>query len=130
MKLVKLSMLISVLLFSCGEKGDELQNLKKDVMAIHDEVMPKMGDMRKVSKSLQMKAETLDSISGVELKSLASDIDSANEFMMQWMRQYEPNLEGTQEELLRYYTEQMQSIRLVKDSMNQTLAKGKKALGE
>ncbi|XOV91940.1 MAG: hypothetical protein ACFHWX_17245 [Bacteroidota bacterium] len=130
MRYVSLLFLFLVVISSCGEKSGNLQSLKDEVMAVHDEVMPKMGDMRKTSKSLQMKAETLDSLGALELKSLAGDIEAANEFMMQWMRQFEPTLEGTEEELMKYYSEQKKAILQVKDSMNHTLERGQKALAD
>ncbi len=124
------SILLIVLLIACGEKPDQVKVLKDEVMDVHDEVMPKMGDLRKASKSLLMKAETLDSTSAAELKTIAGDIEAANEFMMDWMRQYEPNLEGTEEEVLKYYKEQREGIQEVKERMLNALEKGQKALSE
>ena len=51
-------MLMAVLIFSCGSsKEEQLDRLKADVLAVHDEVMPKMGELRKVEKSLRSMAE-------------------------------------------------------------------------
>ena len=129
--IISFSILLVMLLSSCGaNKSQQLKVLKDEVMEVHDEVMPKMGDMRKTSKSLMMKAETMDSSASAELKEIAGEIEAANEFMMEWMRQYEPNLEGTEEELLKYYNEQRAGIQEVKERMLSALEKGQKALSE
>ncbi len=131
MKLViPFSILFLTLLISCEDKPDQIKALKDEVMDIHDEVMPKMGDLRKASKSLMMKAETLDSSAAAELKIIADDIEAANEFMMEWMRQYEPDLEGSEAEVLEYYKEQREGIQEVKERMLNALEKGQKALSE
>ena len=128
---ISFSVILIILLSACGgNKPEQLKVLKDEVMEVHDEVMPKMGDMRKASKSLMMKAETMDSSASAELKEIAGEIEAANEFMMEWMRQYEPNLEGTEEELLKYYSEQRAGIQEVKERMLNALEKGQKALSE
>ncbi|MEQ8338535.1 MAG: hypothetical protein RIA62_14360 [Cyclobacteriaceae bacterium] len=128
---IPISVLLVLLLAACGgDKPDQINKLKDEVMGLHDEVMPKMGDLRKASKSLIMKAETLDSTSATELKVIAEDIEAANEFMMEWMRQYEPDMEGTEEELLEYYKSQRAGIQEVKERMLNALEQGQKALSE
>ena len=128
---ISFSVILIILLSACGgNKPEQLKVLKDEVMEVHDEVMPKMGDLRKASKSLMMKAETTDSSASAELKEIAGEIEAANEFMMEWMRQYEPNLEGTEEELLKYYSEQRAGIQEVKKRMLNALEKGQKALSE
>ncbi len=121
-------LLVTLVFSACEDKADKVKALKDEVMDVHDEVMPLMGELRKTAKSLEMKAETLDSLSAAELNVLSANIDSANEFMMEWMRQYEPDLQGTEEELLEYYSAQRESIRMVNDSMMSTLKKGREAL--
>jgi len=127
---IHFSAILFIFLVACGDKPNEIKDLKDEVMAVHDEVMPKMGDLRKASKSLLMKAETMDSSAASELRVMAEDIEAANEFMMEWMRQYEPDMEGTEEELLKYYTDQQKGIQEVKERMLNALEKGQKALSE
>lgn len=128
---IPFSVLIIFLLSACGgNKQNQIKDLKDEVMGVHDEVMPKMGDLRKASKSLMMKAETMDSTAAMELRVIAEDIEAANEFMMEWMRQYEPDMEGTEEELLEYYKSQRAGIQEVKVRMLNALEQGQKALSE
>ncbi len=81
------------MLFACHSK-DPYQDARKvyeQTMKLHDEVMPKMGEVLSVRHNLKMK---LDSVSDPDLK---SNIDSAmtalnktyND-MMQWMADLKP----------------------------------------
>ena len=128
-----LNLLFVVLLFSCGpSQQEELQTLKDEVIAIHDEVMPKMGELRKTRMALEALADSVivsDSVRAQSLSAFASDIAAANEGMMQWMRNFEPEFEGTNEEIKAYLEEQKIAVTKVKDDMNASLASGKEALG-
>lgn len=121
-----------VIAFACqSSQESEVSTLKDEVMAIHDEVMPKMGELRSVRKSLMFRADSLtgiDSVSASMLNSLADDIGNASEGMMQWMRAYEPDFEGTEEEVKAYLEAQKASIQQVKEEMESSLEKGQMAL--
>ena len=130
----KFCILLLVAMFSCQPSGEsELKVLKDEVMAIHDEVMPQMGDLRRTRKDLMLQADSLmasDSVRATELNDLASKIEGANEGMMQWMRAYEPDFAGSDEEIKNYLEAQKLSIEKVRDEMKKSLADGKNALGE
>ena len=104
------------------------------VMAAHDEVMPKMGDLRRLSKTLNEKADSLaaqDSASFAgqieELRSTAEKIEAANESMMEWMRQFEvPDNEAPVQEVLVYLKEQKAKIDKVKEDMLRSMEEGQK----
>ena len=122
---------------SCGDGGKaERETLRDEVMAVHDEVMPKMGDLRKTRKSLEALSDSLrsDTTNTEKLQKLGSraiEIAVANEAMMGWMRQYNPEImeDGTpHEEVMSYLNEQKESIEKVRDQMNQALALGEEAL--
>jgi len=107
-----------------------LDSLKKEVLAIHDEVMPKMGALMKAQKTLNQLSGSLgesDSLS-IVMKNAATDLDVANESMMVWMRNYEPNFEGTEEEQRAYFEEQKKGIQKVKEDMEQSLATGEEII--
>ena len=121
-----------ILLAACGpSKKEELQTLKSEVMAIHDEVMPKMGELRRTRKDLLLQADSLMETNperAAMLTTVADEIGNANEGMMQWMRAYEPEFEGTDEEIKQYLEDQKVAIQKVKDDMNGSLQKGKEVL--
>ncbi|MEO9869312.1 hypothetical protein [Ekhidna sp.] len=124
--------LLFLLIVACGPtKEDEIQALKDEVIGVHDEVMPKMSELRYARKSLIAQADSLvesDSIKAEMLKSLANDIGEANESMMQWMRNFKPDFEGTDEEVMQYFEDQKKSVQKVKEDMLSSLAKGEEML--
>ncbi|MEP3388102.1 MAG: hypothetical protein ABJO02_07940, partial [Reichenbachiella sp.] len=93
---------ITTISFACNTDKKEQQALFEEVMLMHDEVMPKMGNLRALSAELSQKADSLaldslvDYSSKVnEMRNLSKKLKDANEGMMEWMRQYEQVEEGT-----------------------------------
>lgn len=119
--------------FACQpNKSEEIKQIKKEALDIHDEVMPKMGVLKKAEKSLILLADSVvqaDSVKAKVIMKVSGDIAAANASMMDWMRNFEPEFEGTDEERLNYFTEQKKSIEEVKRAMNESLANGEEFLG-
>ncbi|MEQ9303167.1 MAG: hypothetical protein RJQ14_04565 [Marinoscillum sp.] len=109
---------------------EEKPDIKTEVLDIHDEVMPKMGELRATQKKLLVLADSsvADSIMASKYRALANDIKLANEGMMDWMRNYDPEYEGTEEEVALYLQDQLKSVKKVRDDMNSSLQEGKNAL--
>ena len=128
--------LLTAILLACQSSTQQkeevnLDELRKEVLAIHDEVMPRMGTLKRVKNSLLLQADSLGATDSLvaTLRETADAIAVANENMMAWMRQYEPAFEGTDEEVLRYLQEQKSSIEKVQKDMLESLAKGEELLG-
>lgn len=137
-----------LILLSCGKTSEHKghnegnsensdnpnQALYDQVMEIHDEVMPKMEDLYKMKKELQ------DKIAGTpgmvenqkkELESMISNLDSASNAMMDWMHNFNPLPDSTDQEAAREYLEnEMERIKKVRDQTNETLEKAKTIIGE
>ena len=126
------NLLFVTLLLACGpSKQSQIKEIKNQAIEIHDEVMPLMGDLRRVRKDLMLMADSIvtsDSLKASTLGELATDIADANEGMMQWMRSFEPEFEGTDEEVIQYFKDQKASIEKVKADMLESLESGQKAL--
>ncbi len=70
---------------ACKEKS----NLQAEVMAIHDEVMPKMGAMHLARKNLRnVLTKTEDKKLKAEILAMISDLRKADEGMMVWMHEW------------------------------------------
>ncbi|MEP2024012.1 MAG: hypothetical protein ABJH98_06365 [Reichenbachiella sp.] len=110
---------------ACNSDKKEQQTLFEQVMLVHDEVMPKMGNLRALASELSGKADSLaldslnDNSSEIQqLRNLSKNLKDANEGMMEWMRQFEQLREGTPHgEVMEYLNEQRKSIQKVREDM-------------
>lgn len=86
MRIIFFLILPIFLITACKEKS----NLEAEVIAIHDEVMPKMGDIHVAKKQLRklMGEGTSDSLK-TEILELISDLEKADEGMMDWMDKWD-----------------------------------------
>jgi|SRR5690554_6542541 len=126
-----LTFLSLALFLACASENTEL---KDEVIAIHDEVMPHMGKLQSLQKELTEKADLLaleDSVGlGEEISNLrntAAELGSAYEGMFVWMRQFEPDQgELTTEEYEVYLNDQKILVEKVKRDINQALEKAER----
>lgn len=96
-----LIILLTTFAFSaCTKDADQVANLEKEVLGIHDEVMPKMGEIMALKKGLSQKIAKLDSLQqeGASSTTLAQErqqaldlstrLTRADSLMMGWMHEY------------------------------------------
>jgi transposase-like protein len=132
-KIISTSLIFSLILFfqACGPSQEELNAKQREaVIAVHDEVMPKMGQLKSFEKKALQKAEefaamdSTDTAKVEEMKALALEMDQAYEAMFVWMRQYDTeDGERTPEEVKVYLDEQMESVTEVNRLMKAALTK-------
>lgn len=129
---------ITTISFACNSDKKEQQALFEEVMLVHDEVMPKMGNLRALSTELSQKADSLaldslvdNSAMVSEMRALSNNLKDANEGMMEWMRQFEQVEEGTPHgEVIQYLSEQRKQIQKVRDDMLNSKEEAEKYLLE
>ncbi len=82
--------LILVLVVSCGKKTSkealEFNSTFEEVMAVHDEVMPKMNEMGKLSAELKAKVDT--TATGKVYQQALDSLGNAHKSMMKWMEDF------------------------------------------
>jgi len=135
-----LFVLLAVTLFSCNKSGRDAtasdpvdnesnQTLYNQVMDIHDEVMPKMDDLYKMKKQLQDQIENTPDLpeeKKFEMEATIKQLDSANNSMMVWMRQFNPPTDSADQEALReYLEEQLEMVKKMREDVLLALEKGK-----
>lgn len=133
-----LLIIVATCVVACNADKKEQQALFDEVMRLHDEVMPKMGNLRALASELSQKADSLALDSLVdhsskmnEMRTLSDDLKNANEAMMEWMRQFEQVEEGTPHgEVIQYLTEQRSQIQKVRDDMINSKSAAEKYLLE
>lgn len=111
--------LFSILLFTaCKEKVD----LEAEVIAIHDEVMPKMGDMHVARKQLRSELEkTADETVKAKILKMIVDLEDADEGMMSWMNEWK--VPENEAEKIDYLHKEKEKITKVKIDMLSSLKK-------
>jgi len=119
------------LFFSCKEEAKKEKKVTQmeQVMAIHDEVMPKMGKLGKLVGELKPMADSLGAQSpqGVAMR----ELQEANEAMMDWMQGFgnrfnsEEILEGKalSPEKQQWLNEEEEKVKLVKQKINSSIEK-------
>ncbi len=105
-----------------------------EVMAIHDSIMLRMGELMELSEAVKARTTQLDSLKkdGYEreitvAKDLVKELDLAGESMMTWMDQFKADtLEKLDETAAReYLSEQKKGILDVKSGMEMSILKAR-----
>jgi hypothetical protein len=114
-------------------QNNEVEVLHNEIMDIHDEVMPKTGDIAYLYLAFRKKVETDSTISmdqKMELLKQADDLEKAEDEMMVWMNDYiSPQKMKTSKnnnQIIDYLQEQKKIISNIKVHTNASLASGKK----
>jgi hypothetical protein len=95
-------------------------NPEAEVMAIHDEVMPKMGEIHLARKSLkEIFSKTNDEVLKTEITRLMANLDQADEGMMVWMEQWK--VPEDSQEKSAYFLKEKEKITKVKHDMLNSL---------
>ena len=112
--------------------NDPNQALYEEVMAVHDEVMPKSGQIYQLKKDLQdrmAKSTTLSDERKKEIEQTIAELDSADHAMMDWMHKFQPTADSTNQEAAREYLEnEMERIKKVKELIEMSLQRAKEEL--
>ena len=122
---------------SCKEEqkqAKEETNQMEHVMAIHDEVMPKMGKLGRLVGQLKPMADSLGAASP-QAKTMR-ELQRANESMMDWMRGFgdrfdsEEILEGKalSPEKQLWLNEEEEKVKAVKELINTSIEKAETLL--
>lgn len=127
--------ILSIALFtSCKNATDKndsntTSTLYDDVMAVHDEVMPKMGTIHNYKKELQAITDTLSNPEvSAKLTESIIQLKEADDAMMSWMA----NFVAPKEEPKRteYLNKEMTSIKEVKSKMLAAIKNAEQLLKE
>ncbi len=84
-----LALVVSLVIFSCKEEPKSNQSAEsaskmEEVMAIHDEVMPKMSTIGKLVGELKPMVDSTEQ--GLEYQRAMTDLQDAHKSMMDWMK--------------------------------------------
>lgn len=142
MKAQHLSTILALLLLvvACGNNTEALKeqenNLANEVMDIHDEVMPKMAEINRLSRTLQdyyeANKETISDELDGQIELMQRELEKADDGMMGWMANYQQPTAlretKTHEEIMTYLQEQKKEVSEVAEQINSSLAEAKKLI--
>jgi len=143
MKNLSFILALALILFSCGsgsrQTKEQIMEGKKwdEVMANHDVVMPMMSTTHKIRKSLKNYINTQDASDAAlvnQAAQLVTDLDKADESMMDWMKNYQKlgELQGTKshEEIMQYLEQEDKNIAKVKELFDTSIESGQAFLNK
>lgn len=131
------SFLALQMLVGCGQNADHHsdhhdmeespnRDLYDKVMDIHNEVMPKMDELYKAKVKLTTRLNETPAPPESEKQDIQKKIaqlDSANENMMVWMREFDPIPDSVGEEKARAYLEnELKKVTEIREQVSQALA--------
>ena len=122
-------------LMGCGSDDKELETkLHEEVMVVHNEVMPKMGEASRLKRQLATFKQTVPDENAALKDSLINTIlllAKSEDMMSDWMANYKyPNPAAKHEDLVMYLKAQKDSIKQVSDALYMSLAVAKGFLKE
>ncbi len=127
-----------ILFVSCKSepKKDEGPSQMEEVMAVHDEVMPKMGTISNLIADLKPKVDS--TAAGKEYLKAIRDLQGAHKSMMDWMRDfgerfdYEEIMNGKElnAEKQGWLQEEDVKVKELKEKINTSIANAERMLAE
>ena len=107
-----------------GARNDDLADMEAQVLAVHDEVMPRMSDINRLSSQLRKIKESAGqtaegqpaTIEGLDETLLA--LRNGEQSMMDWMKNYgEAKANVSADGLKAFYLSELEKIKKVKEDM-------------
>ena len=126
--------------FSCKEekKTERLteSSQMKEVMAIHDEVMPKMGTIGKLVRELKSKVDT--TTQGLEYKKAMKELQEGNKAMMDWMQGFGNKFDSDEilygkalsEQKQKWLNQEEEKVKALRELINKGIENAKALLKE
>jgi hypothetical protein len=154
MKNTGIGLLMALLLTACSSPENKHENttasgepmnpkearqdsLFREMMAIHDDVMPEMDNIMKLKRALNDKMDSLQNAQGEaaistdSLKQVVQSLEAADDAMMNWMRSNDFEFEGmSHEEIMQELRTEQQNITVVRDMMLNSIEQARKTLAE
>ncbi len=126
---------VSLLFVACNNNKKHQEDLQKSVIAVHDSVMTEMGTLMEKKTEINKMLTHLDSLKSAnpnldtiqvrtDLTKVIAELASADEGMMNWMHNFNPDYTGkSHEEVMTYLDEQKVKINSVDGSIKTVILK-------
>lgn len=134
--LLILSVALSLLVGCTPSGGDAVGKLAGEVIAVHDEVMPQMGEIMQLRREVAGQIESLEAAQSADstridaLRNVLGQLNAAKKGMEDWMHNYEtPGEDMPDAEALTYLKGEMERVSQVKSDILSSIAAAKEILG-
>lgn len=129
----KLFSILAVLLaFSACSESESTKDKVDEIFLIHDEAMPKIGELMSLKKQVLSKAQEVENPDS--LRGIANDLEKAQQGMMTWMNEWASNSqpyvneEANKDEIEAYLKAEKEKVTKVREDINNSIAAAKKVL--
>ncbi|MDC6364249.1 MULTISPECIES: hypothetical protein [Flavobacteriaceae] len=129
---------LAILTISCKEekKAPEGPTQMEQVMAVHDEVMPKMGTLGKLVGELKEKVDTTEV--GQQYEKAMKDLQKANRAMMNWMKNFGDRFDSDEilygkelsEQKQQWLNEEEEKVNALKEQINGSIERAEALLSK
>ncbi|MEX0813442.1 MAG: hypothetical protein WD048_14585 [Chitinophagales bacterium] len=109
----------------------QVDYMHKEVIRIHDEVMPRMQEISSLQEKIKRKTDSLSSLDNVptevieELKMKKLSLDATAASMMKWMKNYREPKEKTEQEAMQYLEQEKEKIEEIANDFKAQISKSK-----
>lgn len=129
-----IAFVFSLVVLSCKEKAPNKNTQMKEVMAVHDELMPKMGKIGRLVGELNKIEDSTET--GQLYRAAKLDLQEANKAMMDWMKElgdrfdYEEIMKGKEltEQKQQWLNEEEEKVEVLKEKINGSIERAEKLL--
>lgn len=127
-KIITIFILIASFISCKQEKKEDTKPTQmENVMAIHDEVMPKMSAINSLIKKLDIKVDSTDT--GLKYEKSKKDLQASNKTMMDWMKGFGDRFNSDEimkgkaltDEKKKWLDEEEEKIKSLRDQINSSI---------
>ena len=134
--------IFALALSACNNHKKQQEQLQQEVISIHDTVMKKMGTLMERKLTINHILSRLDSLKSTnseldtaktrtELTQIREELVSADDQMMTWMHNFNPEYtDKSHEEIMTYLNEQKEKIITVESSFKGVILKSDSVIAE
>ena len=130
---ILVAFLCSLAFIACKEAKDQPTKME-EVMAVHDELMPKMGKIGRLVGELNKMEDS--TATGQKYREAKLDLQEANKAMMDWMKglgdrfDYEEIMKGKEltEQKQQWLNEEEEKMKVLKEKINGSIERAEKLL--
>lgn len=135
---ILVALLFTITIMACKQdtKVSPESDQMKQVMAVHDEVMPKLGKIGSLVAQLRKKIDS-DQGGALEKKAM-EDLQDANVSMMEWMQGFGDRFDSDEiingkpltEEKKQWLKEEEEKVKIVAEKINSSIANAEELLSK